>query len=62
MQFMTAGGAFLPVIDLNHTPMAGESLLGHTKAPQARAAEDLPDASDMFGQMPTQPMVDEVLP
>jgi hypothetical protein len=62
MQFMTAGGAFLPIIDLNRMPMAGESLLGHSKAPRARSAEDLPDTSDLFGQMPTQPMVDEVLP
>jgi hypothetical protein len=62
MQFMAAGGAFPPAIDLNRMPVAGESSSGHNKDPRARAAEDLPDAFDLFGQMPTQPMVDEVLP
>jgi hypothetical protein len=31
-------------------------------ARRARAADDLPDAADLFGQMPTQPMFDEVPP
>jgi hypothetical protein len=62
MYFMAAGGACLPVINLNHMHVAGESSLGHIKTPRARAPEDLPDAADLFGQMPTQPMVDEVLP
>jgi hypothetical protein len=59
---MAGGGTLQPVIDLNHTPVVGDTLSGHGKAPRARAAEDLPDAADLFGQMPTQPMGDEVLP
>jgi hypothetical protein len=55
------GGVFQPVIDLSRMPVAGDTLSGHSKAPRARAADDLPDAADLFGQMPTQPMVDEVL-
>jgi hypothetical protein len=60
--FTTDGGAFQPVIDLNRTPTAGETSSGHSKAPRARAADDLPDAADLFGQMLTQPMFDEVPP
>jgi hypothetical protein len=62
MHSMAAGGAYPPFIDLNHTPVEGDSSLRHTKVPRARAAEDLPDAFGLFGQMPTQPMADEVLP
>jgi hypothetical protein len=40
----------------------GDTSSGHIKAQRARAAEDLPDVADLFGQMPTQPMGDEVLP
>jgi hypothetical protein len=61
-EFATDGGTFQPVIDLNRTPVAGDASSGHSKAPRARAADDLPDAADLFGQMPTQPMFDEVLP
>jgi hypothetical protein len=61
VQFTAGGGAFQPVIDLNRTPVAGETSFGHIKAPRARAAEDLPDAADLFSHMPTQPMFDEVL-
>jgi hypothetical protein len=50
-------GACLPVM-----PVAGESSSGHIKTPRARAPEDLPDTANLFGQMPMQPMVDEVLP
>jgi hypothetical protein len=53
MHFMVAGGAYSPVIDLNRMPVGGETSSGHNKAPRARAAKDLPDASDLFGQMPT---------
>jgi hypothetical protein len=60
--FTADGGAFQPIIDLNRTPVAGDTLFGHSKAPRARAADDLPDVADLFGQMPTQPMFDEVLP
>jgi hypothetical protein len=60
--FTMDGGAFQPVIDLNRTPVAGDTSSGHSKAPRARAADDLPDAADLFGQMLTQPMFDEVLP
>jgi hypothetical protein len=42
MQFTAGGGAFQPVIDLNRTPVADETLSGHIKTPRARAAEDLP--------------------
>jgi hypothetical protein len=59
---MAGGGAFQPVIDLNRTPVAGDTSSRHNKAPRARAIEDLPDTDDLFGQMPTQPMGDEVLP
>jgi hypothetical protein len=61
MQFMAGGGVFQPVIDLSRTPAAGETSSGHNKTPRARATEDLPDAADLFGQMPTQPTGDEVL-
>jgi hypothetical protein len=40
---MAGGGVFQPVIDLNRTPVAGDKSSGHSKAPRARAAEDLPD-------------------
>jgi hypothetical protein len=56
------GGAFQPIIDLNRTPVVGDTTSGHSKAPRARAADDLTDAANLFGQMPTQHMVDEVLP
>jgi hypothetical protein len=59
---MAGGDAFEPVIDLNRTPIVGDTSSGHIKAQRARAAEDLPDVADLFGQMPTQPMGDEVLP
>jgi hypothetical protein len=62
MHSMAAGGACPPFIDLNRTLVLGESSSWHNKAPQARAVEDLPKASDLFGQMAMQPMVDEVLP
>jgi hypothetical protein len=62
VQFMAGGGAFQPVIDLNRTLVAGDTSPGHSKAPRACSMEDLPDATDLFGQMPTQPMGDEVLP
>jgi hypothetical protein len=62
VHFMVVGGMCSAVIDLNRTPVAGESSSGHNKTPRARALEDLPDAADRFRQMPTQPMVDEVLP
>jgi hypothetical protein len=42
-----------PIIDLNRTPVAGNITSGHSKAPRARAADDLPDAANLFGQMPT---------
>jgi hypothetical protein len=58
---MADGGAFQPVIDLNRTPVAGDTTSGHSKAPRARAADDLPDAANLFGQMPMHHMVDEVL-
>jgi hypothetical protein len=61
MQFMGGRGAFQPVIDLNRTPVAGDTSSGHSKAPRVRATEDLPDAAVLFGQMPTQPKGDEVL-
>jgi hypothetical protein len=61
-EFAVDGGAFQPVIGLNRTPVAGDASSGHSKAPRARAADDLPDAADLFGQMPSQPMFDEVLP
>jgi hypothetical protein len=59
---MADGGVFQPVIDLNCTPVAGGTSPGHSKAPRARAADDLPDVADLFGQMSTQPMFDEVPP
>jgi hypothetical protein len=62
VRFTANGGAFQPVIDLNRTPVAGDTSFGHNKAPRARAADDLHDAADLFGQMPTQPMFDEVPP
>jgi hypothetical protein len=62
VRFTTDGGAFQPVVDLNHTLVAGDTSSGHSKTPRAHAAEDLPDAVDLFGQMPTQPMFDEVPP
>jgi hypothetical protein len=62
VQFMADGGALQSVIDLNRTPIAGDTSSGHSKAPRARAPEDLPDMADLFGQMPTQPTGDEVLP
>jgi hypothetical protein len=58
---MAAGGASPPIIDLNRTLAAGDSSSEHSKAPRARAAADLPDAADLFGQMPTQLTADEVL-
>jgi hypothetical protein len=33
VQFMTGSGAFQPVIDLNRTPVAGDTSSGHSKAP-----------------------------
>jgi hypothetical protein len=62
VQFMAGGDVFQPVIDLNRTPVVGDTSSGHSKAPRARAPADLPDATGLFGQMPTQPMGDEVLP
>jgi hypothetical protein len=62
VRFMADGGAFHPVIDLNRTPVVGDTSSEHSKAPRARAADDLPDAADLFGLMPTQPMFDEVPP
>jgi hypothetical protein len=61
-QFTVGGGMFHPAIDLNRTPIAGDTSSGHSKAPRARVAEDLPDAANLFGQMPSQPMVDKVPP
>jgi hypothetical protein len=55
-------GAFHPIIDLNRTPVAGDGSSGHSKAARACAADDLPDAADLFCEMPSQPMFDEVLP
>jgi hypothetical protein len=52
VQFTAGGGAFQPVIELNRTPIAGETSSGHSKAPRVRAAEELPNAADLFGQMP----------
>jgi hypothetical protein len=43
-------------------PVAGDASSEHSKAPRPRAADDLPDAADLFGQMPSQAMFDEVLP
>jgi hypothetical protein len=62
VHFMVAGGGFSPIIDLNRTPLVSESLSGYSKTPRACAPEDLPDAAGLFGPMPTQPMVDKVLP
>jgi hypothetical protein len=62
VQFIAGSGVFQPVIDLNRTPIAGDTSSGHSKAPRVCAMEDLPDATDLLGQMPTQPMGDEVLP
>jgi hypothetical protein len=61
-QFTVGGGPFQPAIDLNRTPVVGDTSSGHSKAPRGRAAEDLPDAANLFGQIPSQPMVDEVPP
>jgi hypothetical protein len=33
MQFMAGGGMFQPIIDLNRTPIAGETSSWHSKAP-----------------------------
>jgi hypothetical protein len=55
-------GVFQPVSNLNRTPVAGNTSSEHSKAPRARAADDLPDAAGLFGQMPSQPMFDQVLP
>jgi hypothetical protein len=60
--FTADGGAFQPVIDLNRTPVACNTSSGHSKDPRARAADDLPDTANLFGQIPTQPMFDEVPP
>jgi hypothetical protein len=60
--FTADGGAFQPVIDLNRMPTAADTSSGHSKAPRAHATDDLPDAADLFGQTPTPPMFDEVLP
>jgi hypothetical protein len=62
VEFMAGRGAFQPSIDLNRTPVAGDTSSRNSKAPQARALEDLPDMADLFGQMPTQPLGDKVLP
>jgi hypothetical protein len=62
MHFRAAGAKYPPVNDLNCMPVAGETSFGHNKAPRAHTPEDLPDAFHLFGQMPTHPMVDEVLP
>jgi hypothetical protein len=61
-EFVADSGAFQPIIDLNRTPVAGDVSSEHNKAPRARATDDLPDAADLFGQMSSQPMFDEVLP
>jgi hypothetical protein len=61
VQFIAGGGVFQPIIVLNRTPVAGETSLGHSKTPRARATEDLPNVIDLFSQMPPQPMGDEVL-
>jgi hypothetical protein len=53
VQFTVGGGAFQPIIDINRTPVVGETSSEHNKATRARAAEDLPDAADLFIQMPT---------
>jgi hypothetical protein len=58
--FTADSGVFQPIIDLNRMPVAGDTSSGHSKAPRACAADDLPDAADLFGQMPMQPMFDEV--
>jgi hypothetical protein len=39
--FTADGRVFQPVIDLNHTLVAGDTSSGHSKAPRARAADDL---------------------
>jgi hypothetical protein len=62
VHIMVAGGGCSPIIDLNRTPLVSESSSGYSKTPRACAPEDLPDAADQFGPMPTQPMVDKVLP
>jgi hypothetical protein len=51
--FTADGGTFQPVIDLNRTPVAGNTSSGHSKAPRARAANDLPDTAALFGQIST---------
>jgi hypothetical protein len=33
MQFTSGGGAFEPIIDLNRTPVVGDTSSGHSKAP-----------------------------
>jgi hypothetical protein len=60
--FTADGGAFQPIIDLNRMHVAGDTSSGQSKDPRACAADDLPNAANLFGQMPMQPMFDEVLP
>jgi hypothetical protein len=62
VRFTAGGGAFQPVIDLNNMLVAGYTSFGHSKTPRTHATEDLPDAANLFGQIPTQPMFDEVPP
>jgi hypothetical protein len=62
VHFMAVGGACSPLINLNRTPVAGESLSGHNKTPYTAPRRIYPMRPTWFGQMPTQPTVDEVLP
>jgi hypothetical protein len=57
---MPADGVLPPVLNLNCTPVGGESSSEHRKAPRATDAANLPHAVNMFSQMPTPKMGEQV--
>jgi hypothetical protein len=50
---MLADGVVPPVVDLNRTPVGGESSSKHRRVPRARDAADLPAGVNLVDKMPT---------
>jgi hypothetical protein len=59
---MPADGVVPPVLDLNNTPMDGNSSAEHNKRPHALDEANLPAIRNVFGELPTLRMDEEVRP
>jgi hypothetical protein len=59
---MSVDGVVSSVLDLSSTPVGGESSSGRNKIPRAMGRANFPTGLNLFGQMPTPRMDEEVWP